>query len=401
MWLLEFLFFLLTFLIGWTLFGYLLAIWFVGLFREHRPLALPAAFPALSVVIPCYNEESQILAKLEDVRSLDYPRECLEIVFVDGGSTDHTIEQLMTEMGDDRQFRVIECPRRGKINQLNYVLPQLRGEIIVNTDVDARLSPDALKWLAAEFVSAPDAWVVGAYCRPAHTLAIESYYWDGQNKGRFLESNCHTTSIVIAECYAFRRELLTAFPDDVIADDIYVAFLANTLGYRTIYSQHARAVETRSPQRYEQFLAHKFRKSNAFLRESLRFLYRLPEMSPFCKTMHITHTAQQFLLPWALLFWVLVAGVLLSLFRFDVVIFGVILLMALLLMTSTVFGLVPLPDGPRRYSFFTIVSGYFLTTLIMLMTGISYPFFQQGSTYARLYSPCALERKDENHEPNL
>ncbi|MEW5719972.1 MAG: hypothetical protein AB1817_15190, partial [Chloroflexota bacterium] len=209
--------------------------------------------------------------------------------------------------------------------------------------------------------------------------------------GRLLESDAHTASIVIAQCYAFRRELLTAFPDDVIADDIYVAFLANTLGYRTIYSRHATAVETRTPQDISQFLPHKFRKSNAFLRESLRFLYRLPEMSPFCKMLLTTRVVQQLLLPWALIFWILIAGVLLTLFRFDVVIFGAAFLVMLLLLTNRVFAWTPLPESGQRYALGTVLLGYALTVAIMLTTGLSYPFFQQGSSYARLRTVTAQQ----------
>ena len=398
MWLLEFLFFAMTLLVGWTLFGYLLLIWFMGLFRRRETPVFPASWPMISVVVPCYNEEGQIIAKLEDIRGLDYPQDRLEVVFADGGSSDGTSELLTAAIGQDEPFRVVRCPRRGKVNQLNYVLPQLRGEVIVNTDADARLSPDALQWIAAEFATAPDAWVVGAYCCPADALEVEKYYWAAQNKGRFLESDARTSSIVIAQCYAFRRELLKAFPEDVVADDIYVAFLANTLGFRTVYSRHAMAVETRGPHSYAEFLPHKFRKSNAFLRESLRFLYRLPEMEPFCKMMFITRTAQQLLLPWALLLWILIAGVLLTLFRFDVVIFGAVFLVLLLMLTNLVFAWVKLPDGSRRYSIVTVVKGYILTNMIMLATGLSYPFFRQGSSYARLGAMAACEADEAERE---
>lgn len=400
MWLLEFLFFAMTLLLGWTLFGYLLLIWFVGLFRRRETPVFPTSWPMISVVVPCYNEEGQIIAKMKDIRGLDYPQDRLEVVFADGGSSDRTSELLIAAIGQDEPFRVVRCPRSGKINQLNYVLPQLRGEVIVNTDADARLSPDALKWIAAEFATEPNVYVVGAYCRPADTIEVEKYYWDAQNKGRFLESDAQTSSIVIAQCYAFRRELLNAFPEDVVADDIYVAFLANTLGFRTVYSHHAMAVETRGPNSYAEFLPHKFRKSNAFLRESLRFLYRLPEMSPFCKVMLITRIAQQLLLPWALLWWIVIAGVLVTLFRFDIVALAAAFLVIFLILTSNIFNRVKLPDGPRRYSLITVIKGYILTNMIMLATGLSYPFFRQGSSYARLgvMAACKADEKErEDH----
>jgi cellulose synthase/poly-beta-1,6-N-acetylglucosamine synthase-like glycosyltransferase len=386
MWLLEFLFFGMTLLIGWGTFGYILMIWFVALFRARPVPSFPSQWPSISVVIPCYNEEKEIVAKLEDCRKLDYPADCLEVVFADGGSTDHTLQILSDAIRKEEKIRVVPCPRRGKIQQLNHVLPQLKGELIVNTDVDARLSADALKWLAAEFAVSSDVAVVGAYCRPDRPLDIEDYYWAAQNKNRFLESDVHSSSIVIAQCYAFRRALLPAFPEDVVADDIYVAFLATTLGRRVVYSRQVMAVETRTPVSYREFIPHKFRKSNAFLRESLRFLYRLPEMGRFCKIMLITRICQQLLLPWALIFWMLLGGVLATLFRYDIVCLVLATVLILFLFTSRIFAIVKLPDGPHHHSLLTTIKGYFLVTMIMLVTGLSYPFYQQGSDYGRLGS---------------
>lgn len=396
MWLLVFLFFLMTLLLGWTLFGYLILVWFVGLFRRSGRIEMPASWPMISLIIPCYNEQDRIIEKLENTRKLDYPRDRLEVVFADGGSWDETCKLLNVAIGSDEPFRVIVCPRSGKIQQLNHVLPRLRGEIVVNSDTDSRLAQDALKWIAAEFVAEPDVWVVGAYCRPGDdAMLVEKYYWDAQNKTRFMETDARTSSIVIAQCYGFRRELLKAFPDDVVADDVYVAFFANTERHLTVYSRKAIAVETRSPDAYSEFLPHKFRKSNAFLRESLRFSYRLPEMGPFCKIMFATRVTQQLLLPWTALLWLLVAGVLLTMFRFDVVALGAGFLFLLLLATNRVFASVKLPDGPRRYSVLTVINGYILTNIIMLATALSYPFFRQGSSYTRVGRRIAETNDDK------
>ena len=93
-----------------------------------------------------------------------------------------------------------------------------------------------------------------------------------------------------------------------------------------------------------------------------------------------------------LIFWILITGVLLTLFRFDVVIFGVAFLIMLLLLTNRAFAWTPLPESSRRYSLGTVLIGYALTMAIMLTTGVSYPFFQQGSSYARLSATTARQR---------
>jgi biofilm PGA synthesis N-glycosyltransferase PgaC len=389
MWLLILLFGLATAVLGWTIFAYPLVLWLIGLFRRQPDAVTPARWPALSVVIPCYNEREQIEAKLADTRALDYPDDRLEIVFADGGSRDGSLEWLREATAGDPRCRVVESPRAGKIHQLNHVLPALRGEIVVSTDADARLAPDALRWIATEFEASPEIGVVGAYCRPTdQAYHIDRYYWDAQNKTRFLESRAANASIVVAPCYAYRRALLTAFPEDVVADDLYVAFLCNARNGRVVYSPHVRAIELRNPRDLGEFLPHKFRKSNAFLRESLRFLYCLPEMRPLLRLVFLTRIGQQLVFPWALAWWLGIAGSLLTLDpapRHDVVAMSAGLLAGLGLMVSRAFRSIPLPDdGRHRHGLNTMVRGWILTTLILLVTGLSYPFYRQDSGYARL-----------------
>src|SRR3989339_259471 len=384
MWILEFIFFFITLVLAWSLFGYLLLIWFLGLFRKQKPLKMITDFPMMSLIIPCYNEQDNILEKLKDTRDLEYPKDQLEIIFADGGSADNTLSLLKKSIKEDENIIVINCPKKGKINQLNHVLPGLKGEIIVNSDTDSRLDKFALKWLATEFAVADDIYVVGAYCYPADTINVEKYYWSAQNRFRLIETDARSSSIVIAQCYAFRKKLLKAFPDDVIADDIYIAFLANSFKKRTIYSRYAKAIETRVPKNYSEFIPHKFRKSNAFLRESLRFLYKLPEMGNFCKVMLLTRIAQQLLLPCTLLFWFLLAGTLMTLFRFNLVFFSIIFLIALLILTSRIFSTVILPEENYKPSIKTIIEGYAVTNLILIATSVSYLFYRQESSYSRI-----------------
>lgn len=356
----------------------------MGLFSKRKTPEFPESWPRISVVVPSYNEEKNILNKLNNIKSLDYQRDLLEVVFVDGGSTDCTFELLESNIEKDDAFRLVKCPEKGKINQLNYIFPQLSGDLILITDVDACLSSDALKWIVAEFNSSDDIFVVGAYSMPEEAIEIEKYHWSSQNKGRFFESDAMSSSIVIAQGYAFKKELLSFFPEDVVADDIYVAFFAHARGKRVVYSRYAKAIETRNSKNLSDFIPHKFRKSNAFIREMLRFLYLLPEMNFFCKMMFITRLFQQLFLPWVMLLWFLLAGAFITMFRYDLVAFCFLFLLAMFFITSRIFASVKLPGDNKRFSLITLVKGYILILVIMLATGISYTFFKQGSDYSRV-----------------
>ena len=387
MWLLTFLFVVITLLLAWMLFGYFAFLWTLGTFRQEQRPKWPDRWPRMSVVVPCYNEAANIAEKLENLRALDYPKDQLEIVFVDGGSDDGTVDILRQAIGENDPIRVEVSPRGGKIAQINHVLPSLSGEIVVNTDADAEMASDALRWIAARFDDNPRMGVVGAYCMPRGGLDLEEYYWDSQNRARLMESDARSSSIVVAPCYAFRRELLDAFPDDVVADDIYIAFHAHARHYRVVYSREALAWETRCPETTEAFIPHKFRKSNAYLRETLRFLYLLPDMGPMCRIMLLTRIAQQLMLPWALISWAIVAGAMLTLWRWDLAGMATAFLAAMFLITSRLFKSVGVPEAGRshaRHGLSCMVRGYALTLSIMLTSALTYPFYRQGSSYARI-----------------
>jgi biofilm PGA synthesis N-glycosyltransferase PgaC len=380
---LEFLFVVTTSFIAASCFGYFVFVRFLALISRRPAPRYYAELPTMSVVIPCYNEGEGILEKLANLRALTYPRELLEAVFVDGGSTDDTVARL-TAAVHEPWIRIVRSPLPGKIQQLNCVLPELCGDIIVNTDADGGLDPAALMAMAAEFAAAPDIGVVGAYCRPGAGIELDRYFWSAHNRARFMESDVGAASIVIAVCYGFRRQLLQLFPEDVIADDIYVSFLAHAQGCRVVYSRACQAVELRGPETLQDFLAHKFRKSNGFLRESLRFLYRLPDMRGISQLMFVTRVAQQLLLPWALLLWLMLGGALISLGAAPVLAGGTVFVLSCLAFTSWMFSSVELPDGSHSYSLSIVMQGWILTNVLLLATGVTYPFFRQTSSFARL-----------------
>jgi hypothetical protein len=174
----------------------------------------------------------------------------------------------------------------------------------------------------------------------------------------------------------------------LIADDIYVAFLSCCNDKKTIYCSEAAVIEERTPQSIRDFLPHKFRKANAFLRTSLRFIYRLPDMSPLFKIIFITRIFQQLFLPWLLILWVILAGSLVTLRpfpRYDVVIAGILWIFINFITCGMIYRFIKLPGIDRKtYGFFTMVAGLCLTMFILVATGISYPFHKPSAVYKRI-----------------
>lgn len=268
------LYLLIFFLLVWNYIGYVLFLALVLKMKRNKPSGKKSriVFPQIQIIIPCFNEESLIAAKIQNLLALDYPKEKLKFIFTDGGSNDKTLEIIQGALSKNKRIQLIKTNLKNKIKQINKALLDVEAEFIVVSDVDAKLDTKTIKRLVCELTNNPKVAVVGAHTYPQKTISIDNIYWQKQNQIRVLESKTLSSSIVIASCYVFKKSLLRQFPETVIADDIYIAFLAQASGFRVAYTEDPLAKELRSPQIIKEFLRHKFRKTHAYMIEIFRFL---------------------------------------------------------------------------------------------------------------------------------
>lgn len=260
-------------LIFWSYCGYLISLLALSAFKPGEDRSGDVLrLPSFVLLVPCYNEEALVEAKVRNLAELDYPKDRIRVLFLDGGSVDATRELINDRITGHPHMGLVETGTRGKTPQINAVLPSLTAEIIVCTDMDAELNGNVLRDFARAFESDETIGVVGAKVMPRTNSLLETQYWEDQNVIRLLESEVHSSSIVIAPCYAFRRGIIDAFPEDCVADDIFISFLANVRGFKVKYLARTEVYETRTPDTLLRLISHKFRKGNAYMREVLRFL---------------------------------------------------------------------------------------------------------------------------------
>lgn len=97
----------------------------------------------ISVVIPVYNEEDNVVSCYGEVNSVlvGMKRE-FEIIFVDDGSTDATISRLLEVAGDDPHLRVVEFRRNfGQTAAMAAGFDNSRYSIVVALDGDLQNDP--------------------------------------------------------------------------------------------------------------------------------------------------------------------------------------------------------------------------------------------------------------------
>ncbi|MFW5846566.1 MAG: glycosyltransferase [Nanoarchaeota archaeon] len=99
--------------------------------------------PFVSIIIPAYNEQKGIARTIESALGIDYPEDKLEIIVVDDGSKDKTLE--IAKKYSSEKVKVFSKKNGGKGSALNYGISKSQGEIVVTMDADSIVKPNALK----------------------------------------------------------------------------------------------------------------------------------------------------------------------------------------------------------------------------------------------------------------
>jgi cellulose synthase/poly-beta-1,6-N-acetylglucosamine synthase-like glycosyltransferase len=193
--------------------------------------------PAISVVIPAYNEEKQIGGAIDAILAQDYPPERLQILVLSDASTDAT--DRIVNSYSARRVELLRIPERsGKTKAENIACAKLRGEIIVNTDASVRLHPAAISRLISR-MSTSDVGVASSRDVSLSTLhessnVTEAGYVNYEMWIRDLETKTGGIVGASGSCYAIRAHLHKIPVRDDLSRDFSAALTARLHGYRSI-----------------------------------------------------------------------------------------------------------------------------------------------------------------------
>ena len=221
--------------------------------------------PSVSLVTPAYNEEALIVQSAKAFLGSDYAP--LEVVVVDDGSRDETFARLeeafdlvslplrgRTELKTapihgvyisraDPRLRVVRKENGGRSDAINAGLSVARGELVVITDADSLLEPDAIKRAVLPFEVHPDSCMAaGGGIRVANGSRIADgrvvapgVAWRGVGATQVLEymrgfsatriawSKMNGLLIISGAFGVFRRDVIVAlggFSRDTLGEDM-------------------------------------------------------------------------------------------------------------------------------------------------------------------------------------
>ncbi|MCK5536628.1 MAG: glycosyltransferase family 2 protein [Bacteroidales bacterium] len=103
--------------------------------------------PTISIICPCYNEEDVVDLFLEEINMvLNDIGKTFEIIFINDGSKDGTLDTLIQAKKKYKSIRIINLSRNfGKEAALTAGLNEARGEVIIPIDVDLQDPPEVIK----------------------------------------------------------------------------------------------------------------------------------------------------------------------------------------------------------------------------------------------------------------
>jgi cellulose synthase/poly-beta-1,6-N-acetylglucosamine synthase-like glycosyltransferase len=213
---------------------------------EPAPAPAPpraAQLPQVTLIVPAYDEEEVIAAKVANCLALDYPRERLQIVVASDGSADATAEHARGAGAD----LVLELPPGGKVAALNAAAEHARGELLAFSDANSEWAADALRRLVAPFAN-PEVGYVCGQVRFVDEGAgnLEGAYWRYEMAVRRLESSLAGITAGNGAIYAVRGDAyLPLAPSG--SHDLSFPFELAKRGLRSLYEPAARAEEKMVP----------------------------------------------------------------------------------------------------------------------------------------------------------
>lgn len=223
------------------------------LFR--RPVHKAPFLPSVTLIVAANDEAGVIEAKLRNSVAVDYPADRLSIVVASDGSVDGTNAIVRAFAAANVRLLAYE-ERRGKISAINDAIAQVESDVVVFSDANTFLRPDAVRALVRNFADETVGAVSGDVILVGDRAALatsEDLYYRYERWLQQAESDIGSMLGVDGALYAIRRTLFVPPPTDTILDDMAVPMAIARNGHRVVFEPDAIAHEGGSDSGSEEF----------------------------------------------------------------------------------------------------------------------------------------------------
>jgi cellulose synthase/poly-beta-1,6-N-acetylglucosamine synthase-like glycosyltransferase len=239
--------------------------------------------PASATLVFCaFNEGRAMPEKIANLDRLKRLHPDLQILAFDDGSSDDTAVQLAARA--DLLTLVRGGGRSGKAHGMKLLAARARGEVIIFTDANVTLAPEAIDNLLRYYADPLVGGVLGSlhYLDEAGegaTASVGSLYWRLEERLKDLESASGNVMGADGSIFSIRRALYPDFPDTVL-DDLTVSMAVVFAGRRLIKARDVIAYERPVAERGDEYrrkvrISARAWHTHHYLRPQLRRMHRL------------------------------------------------------------------------------------------------------------------------------
>ena len=257
-------------------FIYCTVFWILVLLENRKKIFVDPKvkeFPRVSIVIPAFNEEKTIAKAIESCLNLNYPKDKLEVIVVNDGSTDRTREICET-YAKKGLIKLINKKNEGKAKALNLGIKHASGEIIGCLDADSYYQEDALLKMIGYFKDKEVAAVTPALKTEEPKNWLEKiqhleYLFSIYLRKLFSFLNC--IYVIPGPGSLYRRdvlELVGGFDPENLVEDTDIALKIQKHGFRVENSVNA-VVHTHIPRTFRGLLKQRLRWYGGYLENVL------------------------------------------------------------------------------------------------------------------------------------
>lgn len=169
--------------------------------------------PFVSVVVPIYNEEKYIVSFLETIKEQDYDMSKIELILIDGVSTDDTVNLIKKKLINSKiKYKILENSKRITPISLNIGIKESSHNIIIRLDAHSTYPKNYIKKCVTNIVEHPEADNVGCLIETeskgvvgkAISHVLSSKFGVGNSQFR---TNAHSGYVDTVPFGTFRKEL--------------------------------------------------------------------------------------------------------------------------------------------------------------------------------------------------
>ena len=229
-------------------------------------------YPSVTIIVPCWNEETTVSKTINSLLNIDYPKDKLKLMVVDDGSTDSTWTTVQ-KFANNPQIELHTKENGGKHTALNYGISKLTTDLVGCLDADSYVHKDSMRKVALYFENKETMAVAPSIVLWKPTSVLQLLQKVEYSFGIFTRKLYHHMNAIYitpGPFSIFRKEVfenLGPYKHAHQCEDIEVALRMQKNGYKIVHAHDAH-VYTVPPKTLPKLLKQRIRWSHGFIKNA-------------------------------------------------------------------------------------------------------------------------------------